>query len=74
MSATFAEESANKILSSIRIPPRPSVLTALMAERSKPDPDLAAIAHIISKDVVLSAAVLRTVNSPFLDCVASWTP
>lgn len=65
MSVSFSHELVDKILSSIHFPPRPSILTLLMEQRRKPDPDLMSIAHIIGKDVVLSAAVLKTVNSPF---------
>ena len=61
----ISQESAEKILGNIRIPPRPSILVDLMAERNKPDPDLTKIARIVSRDVVLSAAMLKTVNSPF---------
>lgn len=61
----ISQEAAEKILGSISIPPRPSILTELMDERKKSDPDMAKIARIISKDVVLSAAMLKTVNSPF---------
>lgn len=61
----ISQEAAEKILASIRIPPRPSILTAVMEERKKTDPDLMKIAHIVAKDVVLSAAMLKTVNSPF---------
>lgn len=63
--SSISQEAAEKILASIRIPPRPSILTALMEERNKSDPDLLKIAHIVAKDVVLSAAMLKTVNSPF---------
>ncbi len=62
---SISQEAAEKILASIRIPPRPSILTAVMEERKKTDPDLMKIAHIVTKDVVLSAAMLKTVNSPF---------
>ena len=61
----ISQETAEKILGNIRIPPRPSILVELMAERNKPDPDLAKIANMVSRDVVLSAAMLKTVNSPF---------
>lgn len=61
----ISQEAAEKILGSISIPPRPSILTELMDERKKSDPDMMKIARIISKDVVLSAAMLKTVNSPF---------
>ncbi len=63
--SSLSQESAEKILGSINIPPRPSILTELMDERKKSDPDMAKIARIIAKDVVLSAAMLKTVNSPF---------
>ncbi|MDO8350670.1 MAG: HDOD domain-containing protein [Gallionella sp.] len=62
---SISQEAAEKILGNIRIPPRPSILVELMAERNKSDPDLLKIAHIVSRDVVLSAAMLKTVNSPF---------
>lgn len=61
----ISQEAAEKILGSIRIPPRPSILTDLMEERRKSDPDLKKIAGIVARDVVLSAAMLKTVNSPF---------
>lgn len=61
----ISQEAAEKILGSIRIPPRPSILTELMDERKKSDPDMAKIARIIARDVVLSAAMLKAVNSPF---------
>lgn len=61
----ISQESAEKILASIHIPPRPGILTELMSERNKTDPDLSKVAQIITRDVVLSAAMLKTVNSPF---------
>lgn len=61
----ISQEAAEKILGSIRIPPRPSILTDLMEERKKSDPDLKKIAGIVARDVVLSAAMLKTINSPF---------
>ncbi len=63
--SSISQEAAEKILASIHIPPRPTILTELMAERNKAEPDLRKIAHIVSRDVVLSAAMLKTVNSPF---------
>lgn len=62
---SITQEAAEKILGSIRIPPRPSILTDLIEERKKADPDMKKIASIIARDVVLSAAMLKTVNSPF---------
>lgn len=63
--SAISQEAAGKILAGIHIPPRPSILNELMDERNKPTPDLRKIARIVSRDVVLSAAMLKTVNSPF---------
>lgn len=48
------------------IPPRPDVITILFEEKAKDDPDLTRVAKHISTDVGLAAAILRTVNSPFM--------
>lgn len=61
----ISQEAAERILASIHIPPRPGILTELLAERNKAEPDLSKVAQIITRDVVLSAAMLKTVNSPF---------
>ncbi len=55
---------AQKLLAGIVIPPRPSVVTAIMEERNRPEPDLRRVAQLIANDVGLSAAVLKTINSP----------
>ena len=47
------------------IPPRPSILVEVLNEQSKTDPDLQKIASLISKDVAISAGVLRVVNSSY---------
>jgi HD-like signal output (HDOD) protein len=52
-------------LKGIAIPPRPQILLKLGKEMSKEDPDPKIIIRLISTDVGLSAAVLKTVNSPF---------
>lgn len=58
-------EQAKHIVETIDIPPQPATLKeTLMIVRSN-DPDLSRIAEIISKDVALSAAVIKTINSPF---------
>ena len=53
------------LVSSIAIPPRPTLLTELQAEMAGADPDFDRIAHLVASDVALTAAVLHTVNSPF---------
>lgn len=54
-----------KILSGVRIPPQPKLLLELKEEAAKPNPSINKICGLISKDVSLSAAVLKTINSPF---------
>ncbi len=52
------------ILKSIAIPPRPAILIDLMEEQKKENPDVKKIVTLIGKDIGLSAALLKTVNSP----------
>jgi HD-like signal output (HDOD) protein len=55
---------AEEIIEKFSIPPKPTVLIALQQELTKADPDPVDYADIISRDVALSAVVLKTVNSP----------
>jgi HD-like signal output (HDOD) protein len=52
-------------LKGFSIPPRPHVLVTLSDEMNREEPNLKRIADQIGSDVGLSAAVLKTVNSPF---------
>jgi HD-like signal output (HDOD) protein len=61
----LTQAEAEKIIASVSIPPRPAIVNSVMEERSKSEPDLRRIAHLVSTDVGLAAAVLKTVNSPF---------
>lgn len=56
---------AEKLIASVAIPPRPAIVNSVMEERSKPEPDLRRIAQLVSTDVGMAAAVLKTINSPF---------
>ncbi len=60
-----APPEIDALVSSIAIPPRPSLLTELQMEMAGADPDLVHIARLVASDAALTAAVLRTVNSPF---------
>lgn len=53
------------LISGIAIPPRPALLAQLQMEMAGADPDFDRIARLVAGDVALTAAVLRTVNSPF---------
>ena len=65
MSKQIPEETAEKILGSITLPPCPAVIGDLIRERNKPNPNMREMGRLIAKDVALSAAMLKTVNSPF---------
>ena len=54
-----------KLLKGIKIPSPPQIIADLQMEMSMPDPDLNELSSLISKDVGLSGAVLKTVNSPY---------
>lgn len=65
MATIITEDAAEKLLSTIKIPPRPAVIEEINREKSKEEPDLRKVVEIISKDMALTAAMLRTANSPF---------
>lgn len=58
-------EDAEKSLRNIQIPPRPKLLTDIDEELKRDNPDIGLLSQWISKDVSLSAAVLKIINSPF---------
>ena len=61
----LSESAVAKTLTGITIPPRPQVLVRLRAEMSKEDPEPRVVVGLVDADVGLSAALLKTVNSPF---------
>lgn len=62
--ATQAEQAAN-LLANIFIPPCPRVVAALVQEANKDLPDFEKLDKLLSGDVGLAAAVLKTANSPY---------
>jgi len=56
---------AEGVARSIGFPPCPAILTKLVRETRNDDPDFAKLGELISGDVSLAAALLKTVNSPF---------
>jgi HD-like signal output (HDOD) protein len=64
MATIITEQAAEKLLSTIKIPPRPVVIEEIDREKRKTEPDLRKIAQIISKDIALTAAMLKIANSP----------
>lgn len=59
----LTREAAEKLVASIGIPPRPAAVIAVQDEKAKDDPNLRVVADAIARDVALSAALLKTINS-----------
>lgn len=55
----------NSVPAGIDIPPQPAVLKELQQEINKEDTNVARVAQLISHDVAISAAILKTVNSSY---------
>ena len=60
-----ADSDVQQVVSGIRIPACPAVLTKLIRVMRGDDPNFGEIARLIGTDVGLSAAMLKTVNSAF---------
>lgn len=54
-----------EVVSSFQIPVKPQVLTDMQSVTAEAEPDMDHIAQIISRDVGLSSAILKIINSPF---------
>ena len=65
MSQELTPEQIKHILQGIAIPPQPQVMVDLQMEQCSPKCTAESIASLISQDVGLSGAILKTVNSPF---------
>lgn len=64
MAVELSEEGVAQLLKGVSIPPRPTLLVDLDQELKRPEPDLKRVAGLVGKDVGVSAAMLKTVNSP----------
>ena len=64
MAQELSEEQIQQALQGISVPPQPQIMVDLQMEQLMPDPDLKAIAKLISQDPGLSGALLKLVNSP----------
>lgn len=62
---TIDELQMEKVVCGIQIPAQPRALLEIQDELSLPAPDIKRVSSIVSKDVGLSAGVLKTINSPF---------
>lgn len=61
----LTEEQASRLVSDIGIPPCPAVLTDMLKETRRDEPDFNLIGRLVARDIGLSATLLKTVNSPF---------
>lgn len=59
------DQEMERVVKAVGIPPRPAILVQLDAEMQKDDPNFRRIEQLVTSDVGLSAALLKTVNSPF---------
>lgn len=59
------EREAERVVREVGIPPCPTILTAVVREMRRDEPDLRKLAELMGSDVGLSATLLKTVNSPF---------
>lgn len=58
------QSKAEEITKNFQVPPKPQVLVEIQDVLAQQEPSPQDFADVISKDVALSAAVLKTVNSP----------
>lgn len=64
--ADITEQSIDKMLNTIRIPARPSLLAEVQQELACADPSPNKLAHIIGQDVAMAGALLKLANSAFI--------
>lgn len=57
-------DQLERLLGSIGIPPRPALLVELEKELRKNEPDTKTVATLVGRDVGISAAILKSLNSP----------
>jgi HD-like signal output (HDOD) protein len=62
--AAVLELEAERIARQLKLPPCPSILAAFYREMNDDDADIRKLADLVNADLALSAAVLKTVNSP----------
>jgi HD-like signal output (HDOD) protein len=62
--AQLGSNALSGLIKDIPIPPRPVVVQQMQEEMALAEPDMRRIAQIVGKDVGLTVALLKTVNSP----------
>lgn len=64
MAVELSEAAINQMLNGFSIPARPALLIEMDKELKRPEPSLKTLGDLIARDVGVSAAVLKTLNSP----------
>ena len=59
------EKKMAEVVSSFQIPVKPQILADMQSVLDENEPDIDALATLISSDVGLSSAILKIINSPF---------
>lgn len=59
-----AMKQAEALLASVKFPPQPKIVLAIHEELKKSVPDFKSIAALLSRDLALSARLVKLVNSP----------
>ncbi|MBZ0132569.1 MAG: HDOD domain-containing protein [Rhodocyclaceae bacterium] len=63
--ADFSDATAIETLRNISVPPCPDIIVELLREARNEDIDFIRISRLITGDVALAAAVMKSANSPF---------
>lgn len=63
--ADLSDEAAVEALKNVSVPPCPEIIVELLGEARREDIDFIRISRLITGDVALAAAVLKSANSPF---------
>ena len=63
--ADLTDEAAVETLKEVSVPPCPEIIAELLEEARREDIDFIRISRLITGDVALAAAVLKSANSPF---------
>jgi HD-like signal output (HDOD) protein len=67
MDKELSAEQIQRFLQGISVPPQPQIMVDLQFEQLMPQPNVSAIARLISQDPGLSGTLLKIVNSRYFD-------
>lgn len=59
------DDKLKQVFSGFNIPPKPEILQQIQDITSQEEADLTLLANVVSQDIGLSSAILKTINSPY---------